>query len=124
MFFLILIILYLHTFHSFSSESLQLPWETSHLIHEDFQKFLVEHQLLLCSELAHSCTASSLDEKRRENFKAQLRTVDAKIMQLEVDPRNLTVLGVDATAGLLGKFLAAVLGSLLSGLMKQAAESD
>eukprot|EP00519_Triparma_laevis_P014569 CAMPEP_0182492330 /NCGR_PEP_ID=MMETSP1321-20130603/1499_1 /TAXON_ID=91990 /ORGANISM="Bolidomonas sp., Strain RCC1657" /LENGTH=53 /DNA_ID=CAMNT_0024694783 /DNA_START=654 /DNA_END=815 /DNA_ORIENTATION=+ len=50
--------------------------------------------------------------------------IDVKIMQLQVDPRHLKLLGVEATAASLGKFLAAVLGSLLSGLMKQAAEQN
>ncbi|GMH78168.1 hypothetical protein TrST_g874 [Triparma strigata] len=97
--------------------------KTSQLLNDEMERWLVEYQLFLCSELSRSCNASHLKSKAG-TFKAQLRMIDVKIMQLQVDPRHLKLLGVEATAASLGKFLAAVLGSLLSGLMKQAAEQN
>mmetsp|Transcript_22496 Transcript_22496/g.42266 ORF Transcript_22496/g.42266 Transcript_22496/m.42266 type:complete len:125 (+) Transcript_22496:480-854(+) len=97
--------------------------KTSQLLHDEMERWLVEYQLFLCSELSRSCNAGHLKSKAG-TFKAQISMIDVKIMQLQVDPRHLKLLGVEATAASLGKFLAAVLGSLLSGLMKQAAEQN
>ena len=94
--------------------------KTSHMTHEEFLYYLTKHQLYLRSEASRSCNML-LGDKMKDS-RLQLLTLDAKITQLQIHPAHLKVLGVDVTGGSLGKFLVAVLGSLLSGLMKQAAE--
>ncbi|GMI52290.1 hypothetical protein TeGR_g4204 [Tetraparma gracilis] len=97
---------------------------SSRLIHDDWLSFLIEHQLFLLSELASPANANALKEKQRQNYREQVQQLDAKIQQMRAQPAHIKVLGVEATTGSLARVLAAVAGSLLSGLMRQAADAD
>jgi thiol:disulfide interchange protein len=97
---------------------------SSRLIHDDWLAFLIEHQLFLHSELASPANANALNEKQRQNYREQVQQLDAKIQQMRAQPAHIKVLGVEATTGSLARVLAAVAGSLLSGLMRQAADAD
>lgn len=97
---------------------------SSRLIHDDWLAFLIEHQLFLLSELASPTNANALNEKQRQNYREQVQQLDAKIQQMRAQPAHIKVLGVEATTGSLARVLAAVAGSLLSGLMRQAADAD
>ena len=97
---------------------------TSQLLHNVFLHFLTEHRLMLQSETARGSNGTVIKGEHLESFRSQVPALESKILQLQVCPSTLRVLGIEATAASLGKFLAAVIGSLLSGLMKQAAEEN
>lgn len=97
---------------------------SSFLIHDDWLDFLVRHQLFLLSELASPTNAHALSETERQTYREQVQQLDSKIQQMRVQPARIKVLGVEATMGSLVRVLSAVGGSLLSGLMRQAADTE
>ena len=119
--------------------------KTSFMLQEGFLSFLLERQLVIRSELANELNRDvfwvddeehdedhkeggderrELGRRKREaavkDFKGQLATLDAKILQLRGCPNHLKVLGIEATFASLGKLMAAVGCSLLSGLVRSA----
>ena len=106
------------TFAAFSSITMiliALPLtRTSYMIQEGFLSFLIEHHLFLQGELA----SDDLLPHQRENYQKQSKLCESKIAKMRSTNAHIKILGVDATAGSLGRLLLTVVGSLLSGFIR------
>jgi hypothetical protein len=93
--------------------------KTSRMLQEDWLNFLVDRRLLLMCEMSSSFN-SCLEEGGRRAFEDQIRACEARAEKQKTNPSHLKILGVVATTGSLAKFTGMIIGSLLSGLMRQA----
>jgi hypothetical protein len=106
---------------SFSLVLVALPVvKTSRMVQHGFLAFLLNHQRVLRRELAADANRAYLSPQQREIYRSQLKQCEIETTKMRALPVAINILGVEATAGSLTKFLAAVGGSLLSGLMRSS----